>query len=232
MAKSDYSQPARMHLAVDLLVFTIHEDALKILMVRRQYEPCKGMPALPGVFVEEDESLDQAAARGLREETGLEGIYFEQLYSWGEPGRDPRGRTVSVSYMALVPYEQIKGFSAGQRSTEAILCPVAELLADGEAAFDHREMIRYGKWRLANKVEYTKVAFRLVGEEFTLPELQRVYEILLDKKLYKANFRKKIADLVQETERYTSGDAHRPSKFYRLRQGLGAEHDKFESLEG
>lgn len=231
MAKSDYSQPSRIFLAVDLLVFTIHEDELKILMVRRQYEPCKDMLALPGVFVEEGESLDRAAARGLREETGLEGIYFEQLYSWGEPDRDPRGRTVSVSYMALVPYERIKDFSAGARSTQALLCPVAEILEGGEAAFDHREMIRYGKWRLANKVEYTKVAFHLVGKEFTLPQLQRVYEILLDKKLYKANFRKKIAELVQETQRCTSGDAHRPSRFYRLREEPDGEHDKYESLE-
>ena len=92
------------------------------------------------------------------------------------------------------------------------------LLAAEDVAFDHREIIAYGRQRLANKVEYTPIAFSLVPEEFTLPQLQRVYEILLDKPLYKANFRKKIAPMVEETDRTTSGDAHRPSRLYRLRR--------------
>lgn len=231
MERIVFTPPEEMRLAVDLLVFTVHEAKLKILMVRRQYEPFAGKWALPGVFVRGDESLDEAAVRGLREETGLEGLYFEQLYTWGALGRDSRGRTVSVSYMALVPYEQIKDFSAGERSTEAVLAEVEKLISGGDIAFDHAEMIRYARWRLANKVEYTRIAFHLVEEEFTLPQLQGIYEILLGKKLYKANFRKKIAELVEETERSTSGDAHRPSRYYRLREPLDASHNKYESLE-
>lgn len=231
MERIVFTPPEEMRVAVDLLVFTVHEAKLKILMVRRQYEPFAGKWALPGVFVRGDESLDEAAVRGLQEETGLEGLYFEQLYTWGAPGRDSRGRTVSVSYMALVPYEQIKDFSAGERSTEAVLAEVEELLSGGDAAFDHAEMIRYARWRLANKVEYTRIAFHLVEEEFTLPQLQGIYEILLGKKLYKANFRKKIAELVEETGRSTSGDAHRPSKYYRLREPLSPSHNKYESPE-
>lgn len=213
----EFSQDGQAAVAVDLLVFTIDTDRLKVLTVRRQYEPFAGMRALPGVFIRPDESLDEAARRGLREETGLEGIYFEQLYTWGAPDRDPRRRVLSVSYMALVDIAQLRGAAAGLRTTETRLWDVQELLAADDIAFDHKKIIAYGRERLANKVEYTTIAFSLVPEEFTLPQLQRVYEILLGKHLYKANFRKKLAPLVEETDRSTSGDAHRPSKFYRLR---------------
>ncbi len=126
-------------------------------------------------------------------------------------------RIISVAYMALVPIEKLN-FHAGQRTLSAKLVDVKELLeSDEKVAFDHKKIIEYGRWRLANKVEYTKIAFHLVGEEFTLPNLQKVYEILLGKSLYKANFRKKIAPMIEETDRSTSGDAHRPSKLYRLK---------------
>lgn len=215
----EFSQDGLASVAVDLLVFTIEEDRLKILTIRRQYPPFEGQRALPGVFVRDDETLDQAAQRGLREETGLEDIYFEQLYTWGAPDRDPRRRVISVSYLALVDAQRLRGFGPGLRTTGAELADVQELLSAEDLAFDHRQIIACGRERLAGKVEYTPIAFSLVPEEFTLPQLQRVYELLLGKPLYKANFRKKIAPLVEETDRSTSGDAHRPSKFYRLRTG-------------
>ena len=215
----EFSQDGLASVAVDLLVFTIEEDRLKILTIRRQYPPFEGQRALPGVFVRDDETLDQAAQRGLREETGLEDIYFEQLYTWGAPDRDPRRRVISVSYLALVDAQRLRGFGPGLRTTGAELADVQELLTAEDLAFDHRQIIACGRERLAGKVEYTPIAFSLVPEEVTLPQLQRVYELLLGKPLYKANFRKKIAPLVEETDRSTSGDAHRPSKFYRLRTG-------------
>ena len=213
----EFSQDGLASVAVDLLVFTIEEDRLKILTIRRQYPPFEGQRALPGVFVRDDETLDQAAQRGLREETGLEDIYFEQLYTWGAPDRDPRRRVISVSYLALVDAQRLRGFGPGLRTTGAELSDVQALLEAEDLAFDHRQIIACGRERLAGKVDYTPIAFSLVPEEFTLPQLQRVYELLLGKPLYKANFRKKIAPLVEETDRSTSGDAHRPSKFYRLR---------------
>lgn len=214
----EFSQDGLASVAVDLLVFTIDEDKLKILTIRRQYPPFEGFRALPGVFVRPDETLDQAALRGLREETGLENIYFEQLYTWGAPDRDPRRRVISVSYLALVDAGRLRGFAPGLRTTAAELSDVKTLLEAADVAFDHRDIIACGRQRLANKVEYTPIAFSLVPEEFTLPQLQRVYEILLDRPLYKANFRKRIAPLVEETDRSTSGDAHRPSRYYRLRE--------------
>ena len=189
----DPSQYKKMSVAVDLLVFTIEEDRLKLLMIEREEEPFAGKLALPGVFVGIDETLDAAAKRGIREETGLKDIYFEQLYTFGD----------------------VKG----KRTKDAYLVDVEELLAsDRSVAFDHKKIISYARWRLANKVEYTLIAFHLVPEGFTLPNLQKVYEILLGKPLYKANFRKKISEFIEETEFQTSGDAHRPSRIYRLKK--------------
>jgi 8-oxo-dGTP diphosphatase len=214
----DPSQYKKMSVAVDLLVFTIEEDRLKLLMIEREEEPFAGKLALPGVFVRIDETLDAAAKRGIREETGLKDIYFEQLYTFGDVKRDPRMRIISVSYMALVPLEKLS-FKAGKRTKDAYLVDVEGLLAsDRSVAFDHKKIISYARWRLANKVEYTLIAFHLVPEGFTLPNLQKVYEILLGKPLYKANFRKKISEFIEETEFQTSGDAHRPSRIYRLKK--------------
>ena len=216
----DAEQFDRFSVAVDLLTFTIEDDELKVLMVRRDEFPFKGCLALPGVFVRIDETLDEAAQRGIQEETGLSGIYYEQLYSWGEVDRDPRMRVLSVSYMSLTSREALT-FHAGSRTQEALLVPVRSLLASDETiAFDHRRILEYACWRLKNKVEYTDIAFHLVPEEFTLPELQRVYEILLERPLYKANFRKKIAGMIEETGRYTEGDAHRPSRYYRRKRDI------------
>lgn len=202
--------------AVDLLVFTIEEDRLKVLLIKRAEEPFSNMFALPGVSVKVDEALDDAAARGILEETGIEDIYFEQLYTFGRVDRDPRNRVISVAYMALVPLKTLD-FHAGERTVGANLADVEELLeSDTSLAFDHKEIVHTGRERLKGKVEYTKIAFHLVDEEFTLPRLQRVYEILLGKPLYKANFRKKVMPLIEETEHFTSGEAHRPSRLYRL----------------
>lgn len=210
--KNEYENPS---VAVDLLVFTVKDDRLKIVLVRRSEHPFKDMLSLPGVFVGINETLDEAAARGAREEAGLADIYFEQLYTWGDIDRDPRMRIISVSYLSLTPAEKLT-LSAGRRTASAELYDVEELLSsDEELAFDHRRIIEYGRERIRNKTEYSRIAFEFLPKEFTLPQLQRVYEILLGKHLYKANFRRRVAPLIDETERMTSGDAHRPSRIYR-----------------
>lgn len=210
--KNEYEKPS---VAVDLLVFTVKDDRLKIVLVRRSEHPFKDMLSLPGVFVGINETLDEAAARGAREEAGLADIYFEQLYTWGDIDRDPRMRIISISYLSLTPAEKLT-LSAGSRTSSAELYDVEELLSsDEELAFDHRKIIEYGRERIRNKTEYSRIAFEFLPKEFTLPQLQRVYEILLGKPLYKANFRRRVAPLIEETERMTSGDAHRPSRIYR-----------------
>ena len=213
--KEQFEKPS---VAVDLLVFTIVDDKLKIVLVKRNEHPFKDMFALPGVFVGMNETLDEAAKRGIKEEAGITDIYFEQLYTWGDVNRDPRMRIISVSYLSLTPCEKIQ-LSIGKRTSSVELYDVEELLtSDTELAFDHKKMIAYGRERIENKTEYTKIAFEFLEDEFTLPQLQKVYEILLGKPLHKANFRRKVMPMVEETERMTAGDAHRPSRIYRVRE--------------
>ena len=217
----DYERPSN---TVDMLLFTVadkvsdsirkdKEKQMKVLLIKRKNHPCIGAWALPGGFCEIGEDLDTAARRELWEETGLKDIYFEQLYTWGEVKRDPRMRIISVSYMALVSIDQLCK-KATNGNVRQYLHPVEEVLKADEVAFDHQKIIAYARERIKNKVDYSDIAFNFMPEKFTLPRLQKVYEILLDKPLYKANFRKKISPMVLETDESTSGDAHRPSKYY------------------
>lgn len=204
---SKYEKPS---VTVDLALFTIKEGVLSVLMTQRRNHPFLGKLALPGVFVGMNETLEEAAVRALHQKTGLHNIYFEQLYTWGELSRDPRMRVISVSYYALVPYASLLA------EGEPLLHPVKEIIEDpGKTAFDHSHIVAYGRERIRNKVSWSDIAFSLVPEEFTLPQLQNIYEILLGQSLYKANFRKKMADKIIATDRMTVGDAHRPSRIYR-----------------
>lgn len=208
----EYDRPS---IAVDLLIFTIEDDRLKIVLVEREEHPFKNMMSLPGTFVGMDETLENAAKRGALIKTGLSDMYFEQLYTWGDVDRDPRMRIISVSYLSFVSRDRIK-LTGGRNTLSVALYDVDKILeSDKELAFDHRKIIEYGRERIKSKVEYSKIAFEFLAEEFTLPELQKVYEILMDKELYKSGFRRKIAGLVEETDKMTEGDAHRPSKYYR-----------------
>ncbi len=205
----DSSAFQKPSVAVDLVLFTVMQEQLCVLLTERNQHPFLGRLSLPGVFVRMDETLDEAAHRALYQKTGLHDIYLEQLYTWGALERDPRMRIISVSYYALVPDAQIPDSERGK------FFPAEEILQCKNIAFDHGDMIAYGRERIRNKVSYTEIAFSLVPEEFTLPQLQKIYEILLGQKLYKANFRKKIADKIQPTEKFTSGNKHRPSRIYR-----------------
>lgn len=230
----DYDRPS---VTVDMLVFAVNEDlnALKILLIRRKNHPYMHCWALPGGFVGMDESLEEAARRELQEETGLQDIYMEQLYTFGQPKRDPRMRVISTAYMALIR-EKYGTVTAGDDAADACWFTISEkdgdirLIGDnGEVlhyrisripmfiggvssiqetaykeedsriAFNHEQAIQMGLSRLRNKAEYTNVLFGLMPEEFTLPALQRLYETVLGKRLYKANFRNKIKEFVEPT---------------------------------
>jgi 8-oxo-dGTP diphosphatase len=202
-----------MKVTVDIVIFTIQSDELKVLLVKRGVAPFKGQFALPGGFVHEDESLDCAAMRELREETGVSDVYLEQLYSFGDPGRDPRERIITVAYYALVSADRSQ-LAAGTDTTEAAWWRVGKLPA---LAFDHRKIIDYALGRLRNKLEYTTVGFQLLSEKFSLTELQGVYEAILDRKLDKRNFRRRIEMLkiVKPTSEYRRG-GQRPAQLYRF----------------
>lgn len=273
----DPSKFDRPSVTVDTLVFTVAnretsnyrklpEKVLRVLLIKRKDYPDKEKWAIPGGFVNMDENLDDAALRELKEETNVENLYIEQLYTYGDVGRDPRTRIISCAYLSLVDHSTLD-VKAGDDAGEAIWFDVSsklfeekktihetgyvmdkfykltlsndqyqfeciikvtihasgknvrihrEIVEKDQIAFDHALIIHYGLERLRNKIEYTDIAFNLMDEYFTLTELQQVYEVILDQELLKANFRRKIVDMVIETNHYTKDAGHRPSKLYKF----------------
>lgn len=270
--EGDYERPS---VATDMVIFTVTdaevdsyrklpEKELRILLIRRGGHPFLGKWALPGGFVQPMETTEQAAARELREETGVDDVYLEQLYTFSDVGRDPRTWVMSCSYMALINSDQLE-LKAGDDADDAAWFKVSyrlvrerkELLADGYVktleyelklsgeeelsavvartvtakttstrtdyaivsnnglAFDHAKIIACAIERLRGKLNYTDIALHLMPKLFTLTELQQVYEVVMDKELLKAAFRRKVADLVTETDHYTENAGHRPSRLYR-----------------
>lgn len=265
----DYERPSN---TVDLLLFTIvdkeeedirkdKEKEMRILLIKRKNHPDIHKWALPGGFVEMQENLETAAYRELKEETGVDNVYMEQLYTFGDVGRDKRTRVISISYMALVPGENIRPiagddaeevawFSVEKRRVNdtineiiiqntqlglryvyteevsfqkngVVSTPISKIYATEEnnrIAFDHIDMINLGINRLRNKIEYIPVAFNLVPEKFTLNEIQKVYEVILGKKLVKQNFRKWIDKFVEELDERQRSVGHRPAILYRYKE--------------
>jgi len=202
-----------MKVTVDIVIFTIQAGELKVLLVKRGVPPFSGQFAIPGGFVLESESLDQAALRELREETGVAEVYLEQLYSFGDPRRDPRGRVVTITYFALISAEHSE-LRAGTDAAAAAWFPVD---AVPDLAFDHKKILDYAVERLRNKLEYTTVGFQLLPEKFSLSELQEVYEAILGKKLDKRNFRRKLTllKILKPTSQYRR-DGRKPARLYRF----------------
>ena len=208
-----YEHP-RPSLTVDCVVFGIDDENLKVLLIQRGLQPFQGQWALPGGFVRMNEGLDDAARRELQEETGLERIYLEQLYTFGEPKRDPRGRVVSVAYFALVKLSDHRVHAATD-AREAQWFPVWNTPA---LAFDHERILETALIRLGGKVRYQPVGFELLPAKFTLTQLQQLYEKILRRDLDKRNFRKKILsmDLLQELDEVEQDVAHRAARLYRF----------------
>ncbi len=210
-SQTTYPKPS---VTVDIVLFTFTEGELRVLLIKRRRDPFAGHWALPGGFVNENEPLERAAARELQEETGIQGIYLEQLYTFGDPGRDPRGWVISVAYFGIVSADQARRVHAGDDAGDAFWFNVYDL---PPLAFDHERIIRYALQRLRYKLEYTGLGFLLLPESFTLSQLQAVYEVVLQEKLDKRNFRKKILsmNILEETGQLRHGD-HRPAKLYRF----------------
>lgn len=210
----DYPRPS---VTVDLVIFTIAGNDLKVLLIRRRQEPFKDRWALPGGFMDIDESLDAAAARELEEETGVRDVYLEQLYTFGEPGRDPRGRVISVAYFALIDAERQRIVAADDAADAAWY----SVFHPPKLAFDHSKVLEYAVWRLRNKLEWTTVGYELLPKKFTLSQLQRVYEIILQRPVDKRNFRKKILaqGKIRELNESRTDGAHRPARLYTFRKG-------------
>ena len=213
--------PLRLNAAVtaDLVVLTVRGDRLVVLAVRRANPPYRGRWALPGGFVGEGEDLADAAARELQEETGVSSVraHLEQLRTYGAPRRDPRGRVVTVAYLALVP--QVEAPTGGSDAAEAAWAPVIDLLADPRRlAFDHHRILADGVERARAKLEYSPLATAFCAEEFTIAELRRVYEAVWGRALDPRNFHRKVTGtpgFVVETDRTTGRDGGRPARLFR-----------------
>jgi len=203
---------------VDIVIFTIKENNLQVLLVKRGIEPFKNQWAIPGGFVKIDESLEEAAKRELQEETGVKDVYLEQLYTFGSPKRDPRGRVITVSYIALVNSSDIN-LKASTDVSDAQWFAVSDIPI---IAFDHKEILQYALKRLKWKFEYTTVAFSLLPKEFTISQIQKLYEIVFNKEFDKRNFAKKILSLnILKEEGINHEVSHRPPMLYSLKNNIG-----------
>lgn len=231
---SDFEKPS---VTVDNLLFSIDEienedirklndKRLQILLVYRDNHPFIDKWCLPGGFVKMDESLEEASLRTLEIKTSVKDIYLEQLYTFGGVKRDPRTRIFAVAYMGLVDKKKTSiidkrkntdWFTVKQIEGELILeNDHGTIVKTSNLAFDHNQIIEYGISRMKNKLEYTDIAFSLLPDEFTMAELQQVYEVVLDKKLTKANFQRKIKEKVECLNTYKTG-GFRPALLYKYK---------------
>ncbi len=208
-----YEYP-RGALTVDCVVFGLDDQELKVMLIQRGVAPFKGKWALPGGFVRLDETLDEAARRELEEETGLRDIFLEQLYTFGAIDRDPRERVVSVAHYALINLSEHQVHAASDASAAAWfgVHDVPSL------AFDHADILQMALERLRGKVRYKPIGFELLPKKFTLSQLQRLYELVLERELDKRNFRKRVLamGLLIELDEVEQDVAHRAARLYRF----------------
>lgn len=208
----DYPRPS---VTVDIVVFGYGgKGKLRVLLIQRGGEPYSGQWALPGGFVDMEEDLVSSALRELEEETGVRDLFVEQLFTFGAPDRDPRGRVISVAYYALVNLQNHPPTAA----SDAAAAEWFSLDELPELAFDHARIVEMAAERLRNKVRYQPIGFELLPETFTLAELQSLYETILDvEELNKRNFRTRIKDMgILEEAGKQEGVAHRPAILYRF----------------
>ncbi len=208
------TENGRPVLTTNIVVFTLRDEQLKLLLVRRANAPYQGYWSLPGGVVGEDEDIEANATRKLEEGTGVSGVYLEQLYTFGTPARDPRERVVSVAYYALVASKRLR-LRTDEHSEGVAWFALDEL---PELAFDHAQMADTAHQRLAAKLDYSTIAFQFMPERFTLSDLQKVFQIILNRELDKRNFRKRMLamDQIRQTSEVRRNGSHRPARLYRV----------------
>ncbi len=203
---------SNVRVTTDVVIMTVEEGRLKVLLVRRKSSPFVGVMALPGGFLWQDETTEAAALRILRDKANVNNVFFEQLYTFDAPNRDPRGSVLSVVYWALVPSDVLR---ANNPTAE-----IVDITQTSHLAFDHTTIVEYAHKRLRSKLAYSNIAYSLLPESFTFGELQHVYEVILGHEIDKRNFRKKLAslDIIELTGEKRTGGKHRPALLYRFKQ--------------
>jgi 8-oxo-dGTP diphosphatase len=213
-----HNQPARRQenpsVTVDVVILTMRKRRLEALLAKRKRWPYEGLWAIPGGVVAADESLEDAARRKLEQEASVRDVYLEQLYTFGDPHRDPRRRVITVVYYALIRADELR-LAVADDAAESAWFPVDSL---PPLAFDHESILTYTMQRLRGKLEYTTIGFQLLAPEFTLSELQEVYEAILNRPLDKRNFRKKVLStgILEPTTHTRKSGQHRPAALYRF----------------
>lgn len=208
-----YEHPS---VTVDLVIFTVNDDTLKVMLIKRAEQPYLDHWSLPGGFLLAGESLEDAALRVLKEKAGVGNLYLEQLYTFGGPHRDPRARVITVAYVALIPWSNLDQ-PQSKKVADLKWCSIGQI---PKLAFDHKAILNYAVQRLRAKVTYSNIVYGLMSEQFRLSELQRMYEIILDEALDKRNFRKRMlaSGLLQETGKKHLNGAHRPAMLYQFKK--------------
>ena len=219
----DYERPA---VTTDCVVFGLDRSELKVLLIQRDLAPYEGQWALPGGFVQVGESLDEGARRELQEETGLANIFLEQLYTFGAADRDPREHVITIAYYALVNLSE----HSPKADTDARNAGWFGLDEIPPLAFDHQQIFETGLKRLKGKLRYQPIGFELLPKKFTLTQLQRLYEIILEAPIDKRNFRKKVLKLgiLIETDEMEQDVSHRAARLYQF----DAEHYQHQTDQG
>lgn len=213
---TNYSQYEHPEVTVDLVIFTVNDEKLKVLLIKRAEQPFADFWSIPGGFLKTGESLESAAIRVMKEKTGVKEVYLEQLYTFGKPDRDPRTRVITVTYFALIPWKNLIQ-PESKKVTDVAWYTVDQLPG---LAFDHQEILDYAIHRLRTKASYSNIVYGLLPTDFRLFDLQRIYEIIIDKELDKRNFRKRILStgLLQETGKKEIIGAHRPAMLYQFKK--------------
>lgn len=203
--------------AVDAIVFGYSKaEGVSVLLIQRKYPPFKDLWAIPGGFVAEEESLEEAVRRELEEETGIKVAYLEQLYTFGKPKRDPRQRIISVAYFALVKSSSYQEIKASTDAEDAKWFSIKQL---PKLAFDHKEIVSTAIERIRAKIRYQPIGFELLDKKFPFPDLEKLYAALLDREIDRRNFAKKMLalDILDETDEVARAEGKgRPGKMYRF----------------
>ncbi|AXO79346.1 NUDIX hydrolase [Olleya aquimaris] len=203
-----------IQLSVDAVVFGYESGTVSVLLIKRKYEPFKGQWAIPGGFVLNKESLEEAVQRELKEETGLEINYLEQLYTFGNPDRDPRNRVVSVAYFGLIKPSAFKIFA----STDAEAVQWFDINELPNLSFDHDSILKLAINRLQNKMTYEPIGFELLDNKFPFSDIEKLYSSLLGRAIDRRNFRKKLLrfNILDELNEKTSKGSGRPAKLFKF----------------
>ena len=211
------------NITVDIIIFTIRDKKLNVLLNKRIEEPYKNKYVLPGGFIYEELSLEENAIKILKRDTNITEVYLEQLFTFGEPKRDPRRRIISTSYFALINFSNQKIIENKIKFNETKWFEINKL-EKSQIGFDHLDMINLAIKRIKNKIEYTDICFQLLNTKFSLNELKETYEIILEKEIDKRNFSKKILslDLLKDTKEFKKEGKMRPAKLYSFKKNSKA----------